>query len=76
MLNFTDPLFIGTFFDVLVLSVASSKRLPVGVYGLKILTSKKALSYWPPQKALAATSNLVPSSVMAEEQARVSPVSG
>ena len=74
MLNFTDRLFIGMFFDVLVLVARGC--LFEGAYGLKTLTSKKALSYWPPQKPLAATSNLAPSSVMAEELARVSPVSG
>ncbi len=46
------------------------------VHGLKILTSKYALSKRPPQKPFAAMSNLAPSSLMAEAPLSVSLVTG
>ena len=43
VLNFPNSLLIGTHFDVFMLSIASGEGLE-GAWGLKTLTSKKALS--------------------------------
>ena len=56
MFNFSDPLFIRTLLNPLVLSVEVGwVCLFEGAWGLKTLTSKYVLSNVPPQKPFAAT---------------------
>ena len=59
-----------------MLSVAGGEGLSEGAWGLKILTSKKALSERPPQTPFAAMSSLAPSSEIAVAFESTSPVIG
>ena len=77
MFDFANSLLVSLFFDSFMLPVAGGKGLSVeGACGLKTLTSKKARSWCPPQKPLAATSSLAPSAVRAEALDSISPVTG